>query len=107
MGTNDGLLKYLEMYRQEFQAWRNAGRVFTGGEDTVVHNLMIYNNKIPMKYKISHNGEGVVSTLEHQKEIVFDDLGRYLNKDGRPTPVIHQWDRKKEFVELFNKIALE
>ena len=107
MGTREGLLKYLELFKQEFQTMRNNGRVFTGGEDTVIHNLLVYNNKIPMNYKICHNGQGVVSTLEHQKTFNFDNEGRYINDDGRPTPVIHQWDRKKEIIDLFNKIALE
>ena len=44
-----------------------AVNIFAGGEDTVIHNLLVYNDKIPMKYKITHNGEGVVSTLDHQK----------------------------------------
>ena len=107
MGTREGLLKYLELFKQEFKNMRDNGRIFTGGEDTVIHNLLVYNDKIPMKYKITHNGEGVVSTLDHQKTFTFDGEGRYINNDGRPTPVIHQWDRVKQHIDLFNKIALE
>lgn len=107
MGTREGLLKYLNQFKDAFDEWRKSGRVFTGGEDTVVHNLLIINNKITQKYKIVHNGYGAVSTLEHQKILDFDDNGRYINVDGKPTPVIHQWDRKKDHIDLFNKIALE
>lgn len=107
MGTREGLLQYLELFKKEFQIMRDSGRIFTGGEDTVVHNLLIYNDKIPLNYKIYHNGEGVVSTLEHQKTLEFDLNSRYINNSGKPTPVIHQWDRKKSFIDLFNKIALE
>lgn len=106
MGTRDGLLDYLKLFSDSLREWRENGRVFTGGEDTVVHNMLIYNDKVNLNYKLMHNGKGAVSTLEHQKTIKFDDYGRYLNDDGKPTPVIHQWDRKKEFIDLFNKIAL-
>jgi len=107
MGTREGLLKYLEQFKNELQEWKKSGREFTGGEDTVVHNLMVYFDKIPQKYMILHNGCGAVSTLDHQKTLKFDEQGRYINDDGRPTPVIHQWDRKKDYIDLFNKIALE
>ena len=107
MGKREALLEYLEVFKQEFQRMRDAGRVFIGGEDTVAHNRLIYTNRVPGVSTIKSNGEGAVSTMEHQKSFNFDDKGRYLNKDGRPTPVIHQWDRKKDYIDLFNKIALE
>lgn len=108
MGTKDGLLDYLKLFSDSLRKWRENGRVFTGGEDTVVHNLLIYNHDIShTNYKILHNGFGTVSTLEHQKSLNFDEHGRYLNNDGNPTPVIHQWDRKKDYIDLFNKISLE
>ena len=107
MGTREGLLDYLKVFKESLIKWRESGRVFTGGEDTVVHNLLIYNDGVPRNYRILHNGCGAVSTLDHQQTLSFDEQGRYMNDDGRPTPVIHQWDRKKEYIELFNKIALE
>lgn len=107
MGTRKGLLRYLDVFKQEFQNMRDSGRIFIGGEDTVAHNRLIYTNRVPGVLAIKHNGRGAVSTLEHQKTFKFDDQGRYLNDDGKPTPVIHQWDRKKDYIDLFNKIALE
>ena len=107
MGTRKGLLRYLEVFKQEFQNMRDSGRVFIGGEDTVAHNRLIYTNRVPGVLAIKCNGHGPVSTLEHQKTFKFDDRERYLNEDGKPTPVIHQWDRKKDYIDLFNKIALE
>ena len=107
MGTREGLLGYLQVFREEFERMKAAGRVFIGGEDTVTHNRLIYTNRIPYSVKIVHNGDGAVSTMDHQKTFTFDSEGRYINNDGTPTPIIHQWDRVKPFIDKFNKIALE
>lgn len=107
MGSRQGLLRYLEVFKQEFENMRSAGRIFIGGEDTVAHNRLIYTNRVPGVLSIKYNGRGAVSTMEHQKIFKFDDHGRYLNDDDKPTPVIHQWDRKKDYIDFFNKIALE
>ena len=73
--------------------------------DQPLHAHMIYRGVFP-DYELFQNGDGAVSTLHWQMVLNMDRQGRLLNKDGTPTPIIHQWDRMGRLKDIFEYTAL-
>lgn len=92
IGTRKGLVDYLDIMIKEIERISATGRKVYPGEDQPIHNYLIYSGQFK-DYVLHHNGEGPVSTLNHQSNFTFNRTGEMLNKDGSPIPVVHQWDR--------------
>lgn len=105
MGTRIGILDYLNAIDNEISRIKSTGRPVFPGEDQPIHNYLIYSGRFP-NHKKHHNGEGTITTVHHQQQLTFDRQGRLLNKDGSPTPVIHQWDRADALAKVLEKTAL-
>lgn len=73
--------------------------------DQPLHAQMIYRGVFP-SYALFQNGDGAVSTLHWQMSLNMDRKGQLLNKDGTPTPIIHQWDRVGRLKDVFEYTAL-
>jgi hypothetical protein len=90
---------------KEINRIRATGRPLYQGEDQPIHNYLVYTDYFPSSV-FHHNGEGPITTVHHQKQLTFDRKGNLLNKDGTPTPVIHQWDRADACKVVLEKTAL-
>lgn len=88
MGSRLGILNYIDTMINEIANQPPELQIL----DQPVHAHLIYQGKFP-NYHLYHNGEGAVATLHHQMVLNLDRQGQLLNKNGEPTPVIHQWDR--------------
>lgn len=105
MGTRSGILNYIDTMISEIERIRATGRPLYQGEDQPIHNYLIYTNRFS-NVVYHHNGEGPITTIHHQQQLTFDRKGRLLNKDGTPTPVIHQWDRADACKSVLETTAL-
>ena len=94
-GTRAGLLRYLGLMCRDIAA--AAPKRLIGG-DQAVHNHLL-NGEMPDAVLVP-NRTGTVQSLHHQKELIFDSLGRLLNIDRRVCPVVHQIDRYPRFFPL-------
>jgi hypothetical protein len=92
MGDASSILKYLDTMCVALSAV--LARI-TGlpGVDQAVHNRLIWDGCLP-GVRLCENGRDAVMTLKNAdpQAFVFDDDGRLLNIDGRPAPVLHQYD---------------
>jgi hypothetical protein len=63
------------------------------GDDQAAHNFLLWETQIPNTI-ICENGENAVMTLKNAaaESFVLDEGGKLLNLDGRPVPVLHQYD---------------
>ena len=63
------------------------------GVDQAVHNRLIWDGCLP-GVRLGENGRDAVMTLKNadSRAFAFDEDGRLLNLDGRPAPVLHQYD---------------
>jgi hypothetical protein len=105
MGSRQGMLDYCTAMDDEVLRFAEIGRPVRGGEDQPIHNYLVYSRVFP-NYVSFHNGRGAISTMHHQKEFRVSREGCLLNDNGKPTPVIHQWDRTGAFADVFRKVAL-
>ena len=105
MGTRKGIIQYIDEMIKEIDRIKATGRRLYQGEDQPIHNHLIYSGLFP-GCKIHHNGEGAITTIHHQQQLTFDRKGRLLNKDGSPTPIIHQWDRADACKYVLEKQAI-
>lgn len=106
MGSRNGILKYINTMINEITRIRATGRPLYQGEDQPIHNHLIYSKQFE-NFNFYHNGEGPITTVHHQQQLTFNRKGVLLNKDGSPTPVIHQWDRADACKSVLERTALE
>jgi len=104
MGSREAIVTYVDAMIEEMEDLRQR---IPGMQvlDQPLHAHMIYRGVFP-SYHLFQNGEGAVSTLHHQLVLQMDRQGRLLNKDGTPTPIIHQWDRMGRLKDVFEYTAL-
>jgi len=92
MGDVSSVLEYL---RQMCAALIRVLTRITGlpGVDQAVHNCLIWDDRLPGA-RLFANGKHAVITLKNADAGTFvtDTEGRLLNDDGRPAPVLHQYD---------------
>lgn len=106
MGSKNGMLNYFRVMVEEIQSFSNRNIHIKGGEDQPIHNHLIRNGKFD-NYIVYSNCSNAVATLDHQKDFKFDDSGKLINDLGHIVPVVHQWDRPKQFSEHFFNLAME
>jgi hypothetical protein len=98
MGDSASILEYL---RQMNLALCGVLTRITGlpGVDQAVHNRLIWDGRLPGA-RLCENGRHAVMTLKNAdaRAFRFDDEGRLLNDDGRPAPVLHQYDFHPKFL---------
>jgi hypothetical protein len=104
LGRQHTIIKYIKSLILEIEKLEKSGKAHATC-DQAVHNFIVYNEFFE-NYRINHNGQGLVSTMHHSKQLKFDRQGRLLNDDGLPTPVIHQYDRCGPMSVVFLKNAL-
>jgi hypothetical protein len=101
LGSMDLMLPYLRRMMVELikltpkQAIRGSF-----GFDQAIHNWLFWTGALPGA-EVKKNFAGTVATLqlEPPERFHYDDQGRLLNLDGRPSPVLHQYDRHPEIVQ--------
>ena len=102
-GTIDKMIDFSRMV-WEGLITEKALRVDTA--DQAVGNYLIYINKTFDEYLVkSNNKNGLIMTigLTNITDIHFDSENNMLNGNGEIAAVIHQYDRKKEIVTIFNE----
>lgn len=145
MGSREGILDYIDVMLGEFDYWKDKDecRFETIGDDQSIHNYLYYTNQFNNATVIPHrtgpihvigyegsvilakaeaNG-GIGNDTENWKEwlpseynLIDPTTGLILNKDGSPSPQIHQFDRIEPLLEEwleemeerqwpFNKVA--
>ena len=105
-GSKQGMLKYFCLLYTSDAADTNRYIQIKGGEDQPIHNYLIRNGKFE-SYIVYGNCNNAVATLDHQKDFVFDDNNKLIDNLKRVIPVVHQWDRVKQFSDQFYRIAME
>ncbi|MCZ6782483.1 MAG: hypothetical protein O7G30_04150 [Proteobacteria bacterium] len=101
LGDPESLVAYVDRF---LQALRGAYQMWDLGVDQGVHNYVVRKGLVS-DCRIVPNGEGSVLTLGSGSEDEFgvDGEGRITNGAGRVVPVVHQYDRHPELVELVNR----
>lgn len=105
MGKRASVMYYIDTMIEEVNRVRSTGRPLYQGEDQPLCNYLIYSGRFENPV-FHHNGEGPITTVHHQQQLTFDRKGRLLNKDGTPTPVVHQWDRADACKSVLEKHAM-
>lgn len=106
LGSKKGMLIYFDTMVEEITSFYNRGIQIKGGEDQPIHNHLIRHGKFE-SYIVYDNCSNAVATLDHQKNFNFDDNGKLIDYSDRIIPVVHQWDRVKQFSDQFFRIAME
>jgi hypothetical protein len=106
-GTTQGSYKlikeYVEVMCREIENKILENFIVDVGDDQGIHNYLIYSNKLPLA-KIQNHGLSEVQTLHYATVFQFDRQCFLLNEDGRPVPVIHQYDRFPQFFPIFQRM---
>lgn len=99
MGGTGSMIEYLRRLTAELiRLTTIAGGGF--GSDQAAHNWLYWSGLFP-EAEVKENFLGPVATLalEPLERLKFDGRGRLLNHDGRPAPMLHQYDRHPEVVQ--------
>eukprot|EP01059_Diplonema_ambulator_P023202 TRINITY_DN3860_c0_g1_i3.p1 TRINITY_DN3860_c0_g1~~TRINITY_DN3860_c0_g1_i3.p1 ORF type:complete len:430 (+),score=108.31 TRINITY_DN3860_c0_g1_i3:392-1681(+) len=112
IGTHSGLLKTLDEYITEMMGntQKNPSCIPPELPDQTLMNYMVYHKKLtlePVPY-----GKGAVMTLGGactsntgkkglSEHLDFDKDGFILMADGKRAPIVHQWDRCGNWMELW------
>jgi hypothetical protein len=99
MGSTDLVIEYLRRLAKELIRLTPAAHGLIGF-DQAVHNWLFWTGALP-RAEVKQNFFGAVATLqlESPDQFEYDGQDRLLNKDGRPTPVLHQYDRHPSVVK--------
>ncbi len=92
LGDCESMLAYLsEMSRELLRRLPRA--VGLHGVDQAVHNFLIWESRLA-NLRMCENRENAVMTLKNEpfSKDWFDARGVLLNADGRPAPVLHQYE---------------
>jgi hypothetical protein len=107
LGTTKDMLRYLaEMAGEIARLTRRL--VGQDGLDQAVHNFLLRSGRLPPAI-LCTNGTGPFATLHGEDLSIFprSPAGLLLNNDGRPVPVVHQYDRHPdEARRLFQALGL-
>ena len=93
-GTRAAMLNYCRLMCDEIENDATGLNIDQGA-----HNRLVYDGLLD-PVCITPNKQGCVQTVGNQQTFVFDRQGRLLNDDGRPCPVVHQFDRHPVFFNL-------
>lgn len=128
VGTRVAMLKYLEAMHAEMMAWMGNPKCRFGinGDDQSIHNHLYYSGQLPFATAIANQG-GIVNTVGSQGGAIrrqhpkgpfegannenrwiggdlINDEGLFVNFDGKPSLVVHQFDR---FGNNYNRWLLQ
>jgi hypothetical protein len=97
--------------------WRQLAhynRIWRKCNDQVIYNIWIYAagsielnrtsnpyNGTAISYVFNEPGMGAINIVYKKAFIRFDSHGRFLNKDCRVSPVVHQYDRVKQYKKKY------
>jgi hypothetical protein len=107
LGTTPDMLLYLARMAAEI-ARLTRRLVGQDGLDQAVHNFLLRSGRLPPAV-LCANGTGPFATLHGEDLGIFprSSTGLLLNNDGRPVPVVHQYDRHPEEARrLFQALGL-
>jgi hypothetical protein len=89
-GNCNGMLQYFRLMNAFIYPGRRGPPV---GVDTAAHNFIIGRRLV--SGQVFANERGPVLTTGKMKNVRFEN-GRFLNADGRPPAVVHQYDRQAD-----------
>ena len=94
MGTRSGIRRYLT--QMIGQVTRHDWPL--GSHDQGIHNYLLRQGRLD-PVTIYENGAGPVLTMSIGTDVSQDAAGCFLNQDGQPAPVVHQYDRHPKLAE--------
>lgn len=86
---------YLQRLIREFTAVRNVYNC----ADQALHNVLIYRGQVGPVTK-NYNFKGPILTVGTEANYLLNSQGALINEDGNVIPVVHQYDRHEELVNL-------
>jgi len=97
-GTTLGNAKHVLFYLSKM-----VENLFKAKEDQGLHNFLIYSRNFK-DTKLFQNFEGPVLTLGYipEKNLLLNQEGELINKNGKVIPALHQYDRYPSLVQKFN-----
>lgn len=107
LGTEPAILTYLARLSAELIR-RTPQLIGQGGLDQAAHNFLLWSDRLPPALR-PENGHGPVATLhgEDLSTLRYSSDGLVLKENGRPVPIVHQYDRHPEFArQLFSTLGL-
>lgn len=101
IGTPDALSWYCTQYLERMLG---ARRQDLHNGDQALHNALVYEGleDMPFSARRCPNGEGPVYTLTRRMDpgqFAWSTDGALLGTSGRPTPIVHQYDRHPQIME--------
>lgn len=76
--------------------------------DQGVHNYLLYTNQVgPAAFVDNNAGIFLTLGLEDKDQIAINPQGKIVTKSNTVAPVVHQYDRHKELIELVNRTYRE
>lgn len=102
LGDTASMLKYLEA----MHTWQTRSRWMglVAGTDQGVHNWILHQGLVPQTHlHANFTGPALTMGLLQPAQIHCDASGRILNPDGRPVPMLHQYDRHPELAAHLTK----
>lgn len=100
LGSYDLITQYVDRMCSELHRHMNQPQELV---DQPMHNFLYYTGQLPSAEVRAH-GFSEVQTLHHEKVFSFDSEGFLLNRDGSRVPVIHQYDRHKQYFPKFEQM---
>lgn len=102
MGDYQSVLSYLDIMIDEFMSLPYYTMV-RSNYDQGIHNKLLYENQF-IDTHLCYSFESIISTIgtHPREEITVTDSGQFLNKDGTPATIIHQYDRHPDLQEVLN-----
>jgi hypothetical protein len=94
LGTREGILDYCEKMKNEITVLAAFG-----SEDQAIHMRLIYTGAFD-SFECHHSQEHAVTTCAHHGNLLFNRKIQVVNKNGTPTPVIHQYQRMEQLQKV-------
>lgn len=102
-GSYAAMLVYLRAMEREILETASFGQCMSaGGRDQGFHNVMLHTGRLAaagLRVRQFSNDDGPIQTMQFAHTF-RDTLGRVLNQRGEVAYIVHQWDRKKEIVDM-------
>ena len=90
------MMRYLRLMLGEVQAMKDAYVC----ADQAAHNVLLHDGKLEPVVRL-YNFEGPILTVGTEPRYQLNGEGWMVNRDGSVIPIVHQYDRHAELIELF------
>lgn len=100
IGSKSMMHAYLQKMCISLSKITNKKNPIDIGDDQAIHNYLYYSGKLPGA-SVGVHGYSEVQTLHYENNFTFSKECRLLNRDGSIVPVLHQYDRHKQFFPIF------